>query len=194
MRSRRPHRLDALARLGLLYDTGDCHFGIKRWTGKSWSRAGDAIGYSGLATSLHDGDPYAIGLSLNVHRRHLTAEKKRELIADVLKARPHQSNRAIAEQTGTYHKMVAEVRKQKIATGEIPQLEKTVGADGKERKQPAVHKPAGAVTEFAVMPPTGTIAVMPPTGTIAVAPPTGTIAVAPPTATTKPLSTIPLIR
>ena len=38
-------------------------------------------------------DPYAYVLSANVHRRHLTAEQKRELIAKVLKAQPEKSNR-----------------------------------------------------------------------------------------------------
>src|SRR4051812_45033428 len=43
------------------------------------------------------GDPYTYFLSANVHRRHLTGEQKRELIAKVLKTRPESSNRQIAE-------------------------------------------------------------------------------------------------
>ena len=38
-------------------------------------------------------DPYEYVLSANVHRRHLTGEQKRELIAKVLKAQPGSSNR-----------------------------------------------------------------------------------------------------
>jgi hypothetical protein len=89
---------------------------------------------------LYGGDPYTIALSLNVHRRHLNAEHKRELIAKVLKAKPEQSNRTIAKQVKADHKTVADVRKQVEATGEIPQLGKTVGADGKARKLPALRK------------------------------------------------------
>jgi hypothetical protein len=75
-------------------------------------------------------------ISKNIHRRHLTAEQKRDAIAALLKEMPEQSNRQIAKQTKTDHKTVAAVRAEKESTGEIPQLEKTVGADGKARKQP----------------------------------------------------------
>jgi hypothetical protein len=95
-------------------------------------------------------DPYAHVLSANLHRRHLTAEQKRDLVAKVLKGKPEQSNRSIARQTNTDHKTVAAVREEKIVTGEIPQLEKTVGGDGKSRapRQPAnshaeLRTPAG---------------------------------------------------
>lgn len=83
-------------------------------------------------------DPYAFVLSANIHRRHLTAGQKRELIAKLLKANPEQSNRKVAKQVKADHKTVAAVRRDREATGEIPRLKKTVGADGKARKQP-VH-------------------------------------------------------
>jgi hypothetical protein len=73
-------------------------------------------------------DPYTYALSANIHRRHLTAEQKRDLIAKVLKARPEQSNRQIAKQV-----RVGNLRKGMESTGDVPQLEKTVGKDGKER-------------------------------------------------------------
>ena len=38
-----------------------------------------------------DIDPYAYVISANIHRRHLTAEQKRDLIAKVLKATPEKS-------------------------------------------------------------------------------------------------------
>ncbi len=79
-------------------------------------------------------DPYALVLSLNHHRRHLTPDQKRDLIDAILKARPEQSNRQIAKQVKGDHKKVADRRSKLESTGEIPQLDKTVGADGKARK------------------------------------------------------------
>jgi hypothetical protein len=78
-------------------------------------------------------DPYAYVLSANIHRRHLTAEQRRDLIAKVLKAKPEQSNVQIAKQVKADDKTVAKVRKKLESTSEIPKLEKTVGKDGKER-------------------------------------------------------------
>jgi N6-adenosine-specific RNA methylase IME4 len=42
----------------------------------------------------------------------------------------------LAEGLGVDHKTVATVRREAEGTGEIPQLDKTVGADGKERRKP----------------------------------------------------------
>jgi hypothetical protein len=83
------------------------------------------------------GDPYAFVLSANLHRRHLTGEQKRDLIAKVLKAKPGESNRKIAKQTKADHKTVAAVRDDLESVGEIPHLEKTVGSDGKQYKSRA---------------------------------------------------------
>ena len=79
-------------------------------------------------------DPYDWVIGANAHRRHLTSEQKRELIAKVLKAKPGESNRKIAKQTKADHKTVAAVRGELESGGEIPQLEKTTGADGKQYK------------------------------------------------------------
>jgi ParB-like chromosome segregation protein Spo0J len=84
-----------------------------------------------------DSNLYSISASLNVHRRHLTQEMKRELIAQLLRLKPEQSNRAIGKQAKADDKTVASVRREMESTAEIPQLEKTVGADGKARKQPS---------------------------------------------------------
>jgi hypothetical protein len=96
------NRLDALAQLGLLCEMPDHLVGIKKWTGKEWSDQGVTriAGHDGAFRNLydHNGNPYDIALSLNVHRRHLTAEQKRDLIAKLLKAKPEASNLSIAKQ------------------------------------------------------------------------------------------------
>jgi len=91
------------------------------------------------------GDPYALALSLNVHRRHLTAAQKDDLIAAVLKAKPETSNRQIGAITKSDKKKVAAVRTKLESTGEIPPVDKTVGADGRARRKPATRTRAAKV-------------------------------------------------
>jgi hypothetical protein len=86
-------------------------------------------------------DPYDFVVSANLHRRHLTNEQKRELIAKVLKAKPEVSNAVIAKQVRANDKTVAKVRHKLESTSEIPKLEKTTGADGKQRKSRAMGAP-----------------------------------------------------
>ena len=69
--------------------------------------------------------------SLNVQRRHLTREQRRELIAEQLRETPERSNRLIAEALGVSHPTVATVREEMESGGKIYHLDKTVGADGK---------------------------------------------------------------
>ena len=64
------------------------------------------------------GDPTTLALSLNAHRRHLTPELKRGLIAKLLEAKPELSDRAIGRLTKSDHKTVGDVRSK--ANGEIP--------------------------------------------------------------------------
>jgi hypothetical protein len=79
-------------------------------------------------------DPVAFVCSKNLHRRHLTSEQKRDLIAKVLKATPATSNRQIAKRVKADDKTVAKVRAELESTAEIPQLKATIGKDGKTRK------------------------------------------------------------
>ena len=86
-------------------------------------------------------DPYAIALSLNVHRRHIKTEaEKRDLIAKVLVANPELSNRQLGERVKDDHKKVGRVRSKLEATGAIPQFKKTKGKDGKARPAKAGKK------------------------------------------------------
>jgi ParB-like chromosome segregation protein Spo0J len=56
----------------------------------------DALGTAGgEQTKLYrHADPYNLVLSLNIHRRHLTEERRRELIAKIIKAKPEASDRS----------------------------------------------------------------------------------------------------
>jgi ParB-like chromosome segregation protein Spo0J len=82
----------------------------------------------------HDSLAYVI--SRNVHRRHLTRDQRLQVI-EALKDNPERSDRATAKVASVDHKTVAAVRTALQATGEIPQLTKRTGQDGRKRKQPA---------------------------------------------------------
>jgi hypothetical protein len=133
------NRLDALALAGLLSVDDKGRLWIKCWNGTTWFDDRRE-----LKACIISGDPYAYALSVNAHRRHLTAEQKRELIAKVLKAKPDQSNNQVAKQVKADDKTVAAVRRGLESTSEFPKLEKTVGADGKARKQRKEPKESGS--------------------------------------------------
>ena len=79
---------------------------------------------------------------LNIARRHLTSEQKRGLIREQLKETPEKSDRQIAKDLGVDNHTVATQREKLESTEEIPQLKKTVGADGKARHKPvSVYNP-----------------------------------------------------
>jgi phage N-6-adenine-methyltransferase len=83
------------------------------------------------------GDPYDYVWSLNFHRRHLTGEQKRDVIAKLLKAKPERSNRQIAKQTSVSPTTVGKVRDELERAGDVS----TTGhVDTKGRVQPG-HKP-----------------------------------------------------
>ncbi len=80
-------------------------------------------------------DPFAYVVSKNLHRRHLIREQRREVTAKLLKANPEISNRQIAAMTGVDHHIVATVRLEGEAGGEISHQERRV--DKRGRVQPA---------------------------------------------------------
>jgi hypothetical protein len=78
-------------------------------------------------------------ISRNIHRRHLTAEQRRDLIAKLVQAQPEKSDRAIGKMAKADGKTVAAVRAEQEERAEIPHVEKRI--DTKGRKQPAAKKP-----------------------------------------------------
>jgi ParB-like chromosome segregation protein Spo0J len=104
--------------------------------GRNRFRACKAAGVH-LVTDDIDGwidDPAAYVISANIRRRHLNAKQKRDVVAKLIKAAPEKSNRQIARTAKVDHKTVGAIRAEKESTGEIPQLNKTVGVDGKARR------------------------------------------------------------
>ena len=113
-------RLDAMALTGLLNINDDDELCIGK----------EAVRFTAVAT-----DPYEAAISLNIHRRHLTNEQKRELVEKVLKARPQISDRQIAKQTKTSPTTVGKIRKKSETTGDVSNLD--TRTDTKGRKQPS---------------------------------------------------------
>jgi len=83
-------------------------------------------------------DPATYVISANIHRRHLTAEQKRELIAKLIRATPEKSNRQIAKTAAVSHTHVNKVRAEMEEAGDVETV--STSLDTKGRKQPAKKK------------------------------------------------------
>jgi hypothetical protein len=83
-------------------------------------------------------DPYLYVVSANFHRRHLTAEQKRDFIEKLIKERPHESNRRLAKALGVSHPHLAKVRAEMEQAGDVETLPRLI--DTKGRHQPAKKK------------------------------------------------------
>lgn len=102
-------------------------------------------------------DPVAYVISANLHRRHLTSEQKREIIARLVKEDPGRSDRATAKIAHVDHTTVASVRAKVEANGGIhhkPERTEASGRKARGRKpgtrrlsasppRPSEPKPAG---------------------------------------------------
>lgn len=153
------NRLDALDAIGLLAfspDDADDTAGIGQWHHGFYIKTSTGLWPLPVKVLREDegNDPCTYIVSANIHRRHLSNEQKRELIAKLIKAVPEKSNRQIAEKVKADHKTVGQIRKDLESTGEIPQLKKTVGADGKSRARPrpAIKRPKTTVADKATAP------------------------------------------
>lgn len=80
---------------------------------------------------LTEAEKVAHALAVNVHRRTLSREQKRDLLAASIKAEPAASDAEHARRTGTSDKTAAAVRRDLEAGSEIPSLSERRGKDGK---------------------------------------------------------------
>ncbi len=82
-----------------------------------------------------------LAFELNLNRRHLTREQRRNLVIESVKADPQLSSREHGRRAGVDHKTAESVRQSLAATGEIPQSQTRVGADGRETRPPVTQRP-----------------------------------------------------
>jgi hypothetical protein len=118
------HRLDALS----LLDDGP----------EKVAAALDRCVYKGPET-----DPWHYSRSVNVARRHLDAEQKRQVIATLVQADPTRSNRAVAKDADSNHHTVARVRNDLEGRGTVSRVSMRTDAVG--RQQPAHRQQPAAV-------------------------------------------------
>jgi hypothetical protein len=86
---------------------------------------------------LEGGDPYALVISLNVLRRHLTAEKRIELAEELAKADPTMSARRIAKLADISPTTAVKAKTKVQETGDVSTVDTSISVDTKGRKQPA---------------------------------------------------------
>src|SRR5262245_3310200 len=118
--------------------------------GRNRDRACAAAGVKPTYAAYEGDDPLAFVIRANYFRRHLDANGKRHVIAQLIRMQPGNSDRAVAALVRVDHKTVAAVRKNMVSTGEVSPVDKRIGKDGKARKQPAKKakiQPVIAVTD-----------------------------------------------
>ena len=104
--------------------------------GNNRKNISDELGYD-CPEVVHEGDDEdlrTLARALNLARRQLTTDQKRQVIADQLQETPRRTNRWVAKMLGVSHPTVASVRAEMESVGKIYQQESRVGSDGKAYK------------------------------------------------------------
>jgi hypothetical protein len=89
-----------------------------------------------IRPGLSETEKRAHARTLNLARRHLSQEQRRELIRQQIQETPERSNRQIAALLGVSHPTVAVVRCELELAGQVVNLTTSQGADGKTYPRP----------------------------------------------------------
>jgi len=106
----------------------------------------------GYAELDSDVDPYAFVISRNIHRRHLTAEQKRELIGKLIKAQPEKSNRQIADTAKASPTTVGAVRAKMEARGDVSKLDTRRDSKGRRSRHQSMPSSAQGYSPVCIKP------------------------------------------
>lgn len=88
----------------------------------------------------------------NRHGLELTRREKQKAVRRLLMAFPDLSDRAIAAEASVDHKTVARIRRELNASGEIPQVAKRRGRDGKVRESASARRSPSAAEAVDAVP------------------------------------------
>jgi hypothetical protein len=124
------NRYRALLQLGIIPKKSNLHY-----VRTALNQCRNSVGGIGFHGKVDRNGMVAYIVSKNIHRRHLTAEQKRDALAALIAAQPEKSDRQIAKQAKVDHHKVGKVRKEEEDVGKIPHVE--ARTDTKGRKQPA---------------------------------------------------------
>ena len=122
--------------------------------GRNRHRACLQAGVDPVFVPYLDDDPAAFVISMNLKRRHLTAEQKRDVIAKLLAKNPAKSDRQIAEAVKASPSTVGSVRARLEAKGHVSNLDTRTDKRGRAQpaRKPPKTKPAEAAPEATVVP------------------------------------------
>jgi hypothetical protein len=96
----------------------------------------DELGYDCpeiVQAGLEEDEKRALARALNLARRQMDIDDKRQIVRDQIQETPERSSRWIAKMLGVSHPLVLSVRGEVNSTGSGYQLDKTLGQDGKYR-------------------------------------------------------------
>ena len=88
-----------------------------------------------VRTGMSEAEKWTHARKLNMARRHLTREQRREMIQEQIKDTPELSDRQIAKILGVSHSTVGIIRRELIESGQVDESTTSIGADGKEYKR-----------------------------------------------------------
>jgi hypothetical protein len=89
---------------------------------------------------LYPTDPYELAVSLNIHRRHLTAEQRIKVAEKLAKANPTMSARRVAKLANISPTTAIKAKTKVQETGDVSTVDTSISIDTKGRKQPAKKK------------------------------------------------------
>ena len=99
-----------------------------------------------VRTGMSESEKWTHARKLNMARRHLTREQRREMIQAQIKDTPELSDRQIAKMLGVSHSTVGIMRRNLIESGQVDESTTSMGSDGKEYKR---HRETEELNKFA---------------------------------------------